>query len=116
MPMMYYGGWNWGGVLFMMLTALFWVILLGVLTWVAIRWAASGGVFGPRTSSTTGTDTRGAPTAQEPSAHEIVARRYARGEIDAATYEEMLAHLERQAAPAPQPLSETAPDRALSHR
>jgi putative membrane protein len=83
MPMMYYYGWSWGGALFMVLSSLFWLGVLGLLLWAAIRWASAF------------TRTSNAPS--EPSAREILARRYARGEIDIATYEDMLAHLQDRA-------------------
>jgi uncharacterized membrane protein len=88
MPMMYsYGyAWSWGGVLFMVLSTLFWVGVLGLLLWAIMRW----------TSNSSRTDS----LSSEPTAREILARQYARGEIDTATHEDMLVHLhDRESAP-----------------
>jgi putative membrane protein len=79
MPMMYGNGYGWEGVLIIALNMLFWVALIAAAIWAFTRWQAG------RTSSS---DTAG------PSAAEILRRRYARGEIDTATYEEMRRRLE----------------------
>jgi uncharacterized membrane protein len=77
--MLYYYGWSWSGVLFMILGALFWLGILGLLLWVANRWTSSS--------------TRAGNAQGEPPAHEMLARRFARGEIDTATYEDMLVRI-----------------------
>jgi putative membrane protein len=75
----YYGtdptwmGWS------MALSALFWLALLGVAIWGIVR-------FTTRHASST---TQPSPL----SAEEILRQRYARGEIDAMTYEAMRGHL-----------------------
>jgi putative membrane protein len=79
MPMMYGYGYGWEGVLIMALSMLFWVALIAAAIWVFTRWQAG------RASSS---DTAGSSPA------EILRRRYARGEIDTATYEEMRRRLE----------------------
>src|SRR5262249_21993891 len=82
MPMMY--GWNgdWGGMLLaMLLNAAVWIISLGLLIWAVSR------AFADRAPST------GQPSIG-PSAIEILRQRYARGEIDAATFDEMHRRLE----------------------
>ncbi len=79
MPMMYGYGYGWEGVLIMALSMLFWVALIAAAIWAFTRWQAD------RTSSS---------GAARPSATEIRRQRYARGEIDAATYEEMRRRLE----------------------
>ncbi len=79
MPMMYGYGYGWGGVLIMALSVLFWVALIALVIWAFTRWQ------GDRASSS---------SVARPSAAEILRQRYARGEIDTATYEEMRRHLE----------------------
>ncbi len=72
-------GWGWfmmifGGVL--------WIAILAVLVWALIRWLASKApVSGPSTPA-------------GPSALEILRQRYARGEIDTATFEQMRERLQ----------------------
>ena len=75
MPMMYGYSWSWGGMLLMMLSWVFWFVLLGLLLWALFRWL---GARGPNQTTNTGV-----------SATEILRQRYARGEIDEATYERM---------------------------
>jgi putative membrane protein len=75
--MMYYWNGSWGGMFVAMLfNAAIWVLLIGLLVWGISRF------FNLRVWSA------GSP-AQEPSALEILRRRYARGEIDEATFERM---------------------------
>lgn len=83
MPMMWYG-YSWGSVLIMLLNMVFWALLLGLLVWALVRWL------------TTRTATSG-PTGL--SAMEILRQRYARGEIDVATFEQMRAQLENSTQP-----------------
>lgn len=82
MPMMYGYSWSWGGMLLMMLSWLFWFGLLGLLLWALFRW------IGARTPD------QGVGGA---SAEEILRQRYARGEIDEATFERMHQQLEHSA-------------------
>jgi putative membrane protein len=93
MPMMY--GWNgdWGGMLLpMLLNAAVWIVLIGLLIWGLSR------LFTQRAPTTEWPDVG-------PSALEILRQRYARGEIDEATFERMRAQLEapavRDALPVP---------------
>jgi len=84
MPMMWYS-YGWGGMLLMLLSMFLWFAVLGLLVWALVRWLAvhtPGGGF---------------PTSG-PSALEILRQRYARGEIDAATFEQMRERLERSGA------------------
>jgi len=84
MPMMWYG-YGWGGMLLMLLSMFLWFAVLGLLVWALMRWLAvrtPGGGF-----PTTG-----------PTALEILRQRYARGEIDAATFEQMRERLEGSGA------------------
>jgi putative membrane protein len=66
---------SWGGMFLMLLSMLFWFALLGALIWALVRWVTRTGV----SSGTPGS----------PSAVEILQQRYARGEIDDATFERM---------------------------
>lgn len=73
---------SWGGMFLMMVLGnILWIALLGALVWAVIRW------LGRRAHSLN------MPTGG-PSAMEIVRQRYARGEIDAATFEQMRERLE----------------------
>lgn len=84
MPMMYGYSWTWGGMLLMMLSWVFWFVLLGLLLWALFRWL---GVRSPNQTPNISL-----------SAHEILRQRYARGEIDEATYERMRQQLESSVA------------------
>ena len=73
----YYPGMGW----WMVLSGLFWLALVAVAVWALVRWVghqartrADRPLGGPSTGS---------------SAEEILRQRYARGEIDEATYEQM---------------------------
>jgi putative membrane protein len=66
---------GWGGMFLMLLSMLFWFALLGALIWGLVHWVTRTGA----TSATPGS----------PSALEILRQRYARGEIDDATFERM---------------------------
>jgi putative membrane protein len=80
MPMMYYdgNGWTWGGALVMALSMLFWVGLLALILWAIVRAFQGRGPINQH---------------QVPSAIDTLQQRYARGEIDAKTYDEMLSRL-----------------------
>lgn len=69
-------GWGWPGFLWMGLGGLFWLVVLGLLVWTAVRLLSS------RT-------TTNQPPVHGPSPLEILEQRYARGEIDAVTFEQM---------------------------
>jgi putative membrane protein len=77
--MMYGYGWSWPGMLMMMLSSLLWIALIAALIWAAVYW------FNKKNANTI------TPT---PSAMELLRQRYARGEIDAATFEQMRERLE----------------------
>lgn len=71
----------WGMFFFMLLNAVVWIAIVGLLVWALTRWLSS------RTPTTRD------PSAG-PSAMEILRMRYARGEIDADTFERMRRQLE----------------------
>jgi putative membrane protein len=68
------------------LSMLFWTLLLGLLIWLLVRWITRQSAVGSPPSA-------GTP-ANQPSALEILRQRYARGEIDEATYTKMRGFLE----------------------
>ena len=75
--MMWGYGWGWTAMLWMGLGLLLWLAALGLIIWAVVRIIGSRGTF-----------TRNmAPGG--PSVLEFLQQRYARGEIDAATYEQM---------------------------
>lgn len=72
--------WQSGMGWWMIIPALFWLALLGVIIWAIARLTRGRGVSGGG----------GAPPAPPSvTAEEILQRRYASGEIDAQTYESM---------------------------
>jgi putative membrane protein len=79
---------GWGG---MLLIGIFWIALLVVLAWALIRW------INGRTTPSVPPYTSVPPTG--PSALEILRQRYARGEIDTATFEQMRERLEAASPP-----------------
>lgn len=81
----YYPG--WGGMFVMMVLGnLLWIALVGLLVWAVIRWFE-------RRPNVPGSHQSGMPGGG-PSALEILRQRYARGEIDATTFEQMRERLE----------------------
>lgn len=81
---------SWGGMFLMMVLGnILWIALLGVLVWAVIRW------FGRR-ATLPGSREPG-PFGISPSAMEILRQRYARGEIDAITFEQMRERLDSSA-------------------
>jgi putative membrane protein len=65
----------------MAIWSIVWLVVVGVLIWALVRWVSG------RTSAPGG-------TASGPSALEILRQRYARGEIDATTFDQMRERLE----------------------
>ena len=83
--MMWGYGFGWGWLL-MSFGMVLWIALLVVLTWAIIRWLdRKAGVSTPPETDR---------PESGPSALEILRQRYARGEIDTATFERMRAQLE----------------------
>jgi putative membrane protein len=80
-PMMWGYNFGWGGMLLMSFGSMLWIALLVVLVWAVIRWLE-------RKTSATIPPSPGTPSSS-PSALETLQQRYARGEIDTATYEQM---------------------------
>ena len=81
--MMWGYGFSWGGMSIMLLSMALWIALLVVVVWAIIRW------LDRRTSPSGSINTSIPPTPSSPSALEILGQRYARGEIDTATFEQM---------------------------
>lgn len=87
---MYWGyGFSWGGMFLMLLGTALWIALLVVVVWAIVRWISR---------STTRVPPPTMP-ASGPTALEILRQRYARGEIDEATYERMRARLQEEYGP-----------------
>ncbi len=74
-------GWS---MLWMAFWNILWLMLLGLLIWAVVRWFAR--------SSRTPDVFRS--SSREPSALEILRQRYARGDIDTTTFEQMRERLE----------------------
>jgi putative membrane protein len=72
---------TWGGMFLMLFSMLFWFALLGALIWGLVHWLTS------RSATTT--------NSGSPSALEILQQRYARGELDEATFTRMRQQLQR---------------------
>ena len=83
---MWWYSFSWGGMFLMMLGMALWIALLVVLVWALIRWLE-------RKTTTPLPPSTGTPP-MGPSALEILRQRYARGEIDTATFEQMRERLE----------------------
>lgn len=93
----YYGsGMGW----WMVLSGLFWLVLVAIAVWALVRFVTQA----PRTNATGGYDANNVTTSSPPSAEEILRQRFARGEIDAETFQRMRAQLE-QATPPREPVT-----------
>ncbi|HKW21849.1 MAG TPA: hypothetical protein VJO13_10765 [Ktedonobacterales bacterium] len=84
MPMYYYPGMSGASMtIWMIVATLFWVAVAALIVWALVRLISRS----PRRE----TDT--SHTTVQPSAAEILKARYARGEIDGATFRDMMAQL-----------------------
>ncbi len=81
-----YANYGWGAIAWAAFWGFIWIVLVGLVIWWAARWATSRG-HPPFYASWNG-------FSQGASALEILRQRYARGEIDAATFEQMRERLE----------------------
>ena len=93
-------GWGW---LLMSLGTVLWIALLVILVWAVIRWMNN------RAGTPVPPPLSGTPSG--PTAMEILRQRYARGEIDTATFEQMRQRLEAsgEGTPSPSQQSMTSP-------
>jgi putative membrane protein len=75
-------GYPWSGtmMLWMSIWGIVWLVLLGIAIWALVHWVSHRTPVGGLSSG--------------PSAIEILRQRYARGEIDATTFEQMRERLE----------------------
>ena len=94
--------WGFGFGLFLLpllfLGHFFWFFILLLLIWSLIRVFSFRSGHAPYYHNYYGTPRYGVPPVQ-PSALEILRQRYARGEIDAVTYEQMRERLEHTDGP-----------------
>ena len=81
MPMFGNDGYGWAGFFWMILWTLIWIGLGSMIVWTIVR--AANRRYRPLLRH------EWRIQSNEPSALEILNRRYARGELDAATYEAM---------------------------
>ena len=85
----YYGN-NAGMMVWGILSSLFWLALVAVAVWALVRW------IGHATRPTNHPQSPQVPTSQQ-SPLDILKARYARGEIDSATYQAMREQLQEPA-------------------
>ncbi|MEO7001806.1 MAG: SHOCT domain-containing protein, partial [Ktedonobacterales bacterium] len=84
-------GTSWAGMTIMTVGMALWLLLLGLLVWGVIRWRIHQSHLNHQ---------QGAYIHSNPSAHEILEQRYARGEIDETTFDHMRAELAQTGASA----------------
>jgi putative membrane protein len=82
--MMWGYGFDWSSMTLMMLGSTLWILVVVVLAWALISWLSK------RTASKQAQTLPG----NGPTAIELLRQRYARGEIDATTFEQMRERLE----------------------
>ena len=75
--MMWGYGWGWPMMAWTSLIGVFWLVVLGLLVWALVHWLS-------RRSHASSL-----PPDRGPTALEILQQRFARGEIDSATYEQL---------------------------
>ncbi len=96
--MMWGYGWGFPGFLMMGIGSLLWIALLGLAIWALARLLSNRAPVGNPPQSVSG-----------PSAMEILRQRYARGEIDEATFARMREQLERDQLITREPQSPSTP-------
>ena len=87
------------GGLIPLIGSIIWIVLLAMLAWALIRWLTEKNtppMFWYRTAPPP------PPPMYQPSALEILRQRYARGEIDEATFQQMQERLEASTPPGQQ--------------
>ena len=92
--MMWGYGYGWFGLFWLVL----WIVLLGFVIWGLVQWMGNRGASSPFQPWT-----RHPPA--ESSALEILRQRYARGEIDATTFDQMRERLEASYGPKEPPIA-----------
>ena len=86
-----------GMTAWMIISSVLWLLIVGVGVWAFVRWL---GTRGPASSHPAAPTTE--PTTASPSALEILRQRYARGEIDEATFQRMREQLAAASPDRPQ--------------
>ncbi|HZC04007.1 MAG TPA: SHOCT domain-containing protein [Ktedonobacterales bacterium] len=102
-------GHMWIGLVFMGLSLLFWLGIPALLAWAALRWVA------PRWRGLAGMSAMSGGMMQtaQPSAIETLRHRYALGEIDSTTFEQMVERIlasEARERQGEQPIAPLEPD------
>ncbi len=87
----YYSGMSGWMVVWMVLSSLFWLALVAIAVWALVRFVTRHPASSARYDATR--DATHVPAG--PSADEILRQRFARGEIDADTFQQMRAQLEQ---------------------
>ena len=84
--MMWGYGLNWPSMTLMMLGSTLWIVVLVVVAWVVIRWLNHRMISSAQQTQTL--------SGSGSTATEILRQRYAKGEIDTTTFEQMRERLE----------------------
>ncbi len=92
----YYSGMSGWMVVWMVLSSLFWLVLVAIAVWALVRFVTRRPSSSARYRHDATYDATQVPAG--PSADEILRQRFARGEIDADTFQRMRTQLE-QASP-----------------
>jgi putative membrane protein len=85
-----------GMMAWMVISSLVWLVIVGIAVWALVRWLNIRGPVSPTPPNSTG--------SPGPSALEILRQRYARGELDEATFQRMQAQLAPPATDEPREL------------
>ena len=84
--MMWGYSFSWPGMALMMFGSTLWLVLLVILSWAVIRWLNHRTIHLTQPATTL--------PGSGPTAREILSQRYARGEIDTTTFEQMRERIE----------------------